>query len=78
MAINASSVIFSVSILMLIGTFTDIRDCLKVYHPGCVGKKKSSIYSGKRWTCSKKLTLTEDDSLVFLWTSHLFNIPKCS
>ncbi|CAL8997934.1 unnamed protein product [Prunus brigantina] len=31
----------------------DYKDCVKVYHPGCVGKKKSFIDSGKRWTCRK-------------------------
>ncbi|XP_062030130.1 uncharacterized protein At5g08430-like isoform X2 [Rosa rugosa] len=31
----------------------DHKSCLKVYHPGCVGKKKNSMYSGKRWTCSR-------------------------
>ncbi|CAB4267576.1 unnamed protein product [Prunus armeniaca] len=31
----------------------DYKDCVKVYHPGCVGKKKSFIDTGKRWTCRK-------------------------
>ncbi|KAL6184585.1 hypothetical protein ACLB2K_045986 [Fragaria x ananassa] len=31
----------------------DHQGCLKVYHPGCVGKKKNFMHSGKRWTCSR-------------------------
>ncbi|TXG61281.1 hypothetical protein EZV62_012644 [Acer yangbiense] len=33
----------------------DYRDCLKAYHPECVGKDDSLLESNDRWTCSKLL-----------------------
>ncbi|KAF3440664.1 hypothetical protein FNV43_RR18948 [Rhamnella rubrinervis] len=29
----------------------DYRDCLKAYHPDCVGKDDSFVETGERWTC---------------------------
>ncbi|KAK9929598.1 hypothetical protein M0R45_026692 [Rubus argutus] len=31
----------------------DYKGCLKVYHPGCVGKKKNFMNSGRHWTCRR-------------------------
>ncbi|PRQ20198.1 putative chromatin regulator PHD family [Rosa chinensis] len=31
----------------------DYKDCIKVYHPGCVGKKKTFMNSGRHWTCRR-------------------------
>ncbi|KAJ9170176.1 hypothetical protein P3X46_018304 [Hevea brasiliensis] len=31
----------------------DFNDCLKVYHPGCVGKDDSFVKTGEHWTCDR-------------------------
>ncbi|XP_022942556.1 uncharacterized protein At5g08430-like [Cucurbita moschata] len=31
--------------------FCDFKDCLKAYHPECVGREDSSVESEDRWTC---------------------------
>ncbi|XP_050378080.1 uncharacterized protein At5g08430 [Argentina anserina] len=31
----------------------DYKDCLKVYHPGCVGKKRNFMNTGRHWTCGR-------------------------
>lgn len=46
------------------------RDCLKVYHPECVGRDDSSVQNGLFWTCGKMIVI--GSYAVFLL---LLNLP---
>ncbi|XP_062006034.1 uncharacterized protein LOC133723232 [Rosa rugosa] len=41
------------------------KNCLKVYHPECVGKGKNSMDSGKCWTCSRHSCVVCSDTSRF-------------
>ncbi|OVA11614.1 SWIB/MDM2 domain [Macleaya cordata] len=58
-------------------------NCIKAYHPECVGKDPSFLETGERWTCSSICTVTRENSdsssapLVLLSSQfHCIGCPK--